>query len=128
MSSNVPVNGVVRALAKPVEPSEEVTAEQASDAPRAARLFMRLLRDIATLRRRWSPLRVDHEDRVVDATGTTLIRFPHELGTSSVRYWAVRWSGATAPCLRVDASSDARTLVLTSTVAGTVTLRIEEAG
>lgn len=128
MSANVPATGPARALTRPPEPDEEVTVEQVEDASRLARIAMRMLRDIAALKKRWAPARVDHEGRVVDATGTTLYRFAHDLNTVSVRYWAVEWSGSAAPCLRRHATTDRDTLVLTSTVAGTVTLRIESAG
>jgi hypothetical protein len=123
------VNAVdtVRALDRRAEPNEEVTPEQAKDPERLSRLLMRVLRDIAALMRRWSPRRIDHEDRDVDASGTTLHRFPHGFG-GRVRWCVVDWEGAAAPALSKDASSDESTLVLVSYESGTVTIRIEEAG
>lgn len=122
-----PANGPVRQLDSSLGPEETVRPDQAVDPVQVARLLMRILRSIALLKRIWNPMRIDFEDIVVDATGTKKFRFEHKFG-SRVRYWAVEWSGAAAPNLRKDAATDANTLVLTSTSAGTVTIRVEESG
>lgn len=128
MSAVVPVRGNPRLLDRPAEPDERVTPEDVQDAPKLARLLMRILKELALLRRRWWPRKVDHEDRTVDGTGTTKYRFPHGFG-GRVRWWPVDWSGAASvPGLMRHADSDANTLVLVSWIAGTVTVRIEEAG
>lgn len=128
MSTVVPLNGNVRQLDRPAEPDERVTEEQVKDASRLSRIVMSLLKDVSMLRRRWSPRTVEHEDRAVDNTGTTLYRFPHNFG-ARVRWYVVDWSGATAgPRLVRNAATDTNTLVLVSYTSGTLTLRIEEAG
>jgi hypothetical protein len=127
MSSVVGNDGRARQLDRPTEPGEQFTAELAADPRRLSEVIMRLLRDVATLKRRWWPEQVDFRDRVVDATGTTLYRLSHGLG-GRVNYWIVRWSGAAAPNLVWNAASDDATLVLTSTSAGTATIRVELAG
>lgn len=132
LSAVIPNVGPVRQLDGRAQPDEQVTEEQAKDPARIARLLMTILRDVATLKRRFWPRRVDHEDRSVDGSGTTLYRFPHNFG-GRVRWWPVDWSGAASgPLLvRYDDSDDGTnndTLVLVSYEAGTLTLRIEEAG
>lgn len=127
MSAIVDKAGKTRQLDRPAEPSEQVTVEQVADPPTLVRLLMRLLREVAFGNRRWFPQRVDHEDRVVDATGTTKYRFPHGFG-GRVRWFPVDWQGAAGHGLARHDDSDTNTLVLVSYVAGTVTLRIEAAG
>lgn len=127
MSAIVPAHGDIRQLDRHAEPDEQVTPADVQDPERVSRLLMRILRDLAALKRRWWPLRVDVEDREVDATGTTKYRYPHGFG-GRVRWWVVGWSGAAGPQLAEHDDTDDMTLVLVSYVAGTVTLRIEEAG
>lgn len=128
MSANIPNGGQPRQLDRQAEPDEQVTEDQVQDPPRLARLLMAILRELALLKRRFWPRRIDHEDREVDATGTTLFRFHHGFG-GRVRWWVVDWDASSgAPALRKDSSSDNNTLVLVSDVEGTMTLRIEEAG
>ena len=128
MSAIVPAVGAVRQLTRPAEPRQQVTPEQVQDPERLARLAMDLLRDVAALKRRFWPRRVDHEDREVDATGTTKYRFPHGFA-GRVRWYVVGWSGGSAGASLVEHDdTDDSTLVLVSYVAGTLTLRIEEAG
>lgn len=128
MSVVVPLNGNVRQTDRPAEPDERVTEEQLREPSRVSRLLMWLLKEVSTLRRRWAPRIVDHEDRTVDNTGTTAYRFPHNFNTR-VRWYVIDWSGATAgPRLVRSSSSDANTLVLVSYTSGVATIRIEEAG
>lgn len=128
MSAIIPRNGPVRQLDRKAEPDEQITPEQAKDPERVSRLFMSILRDLATLKRRWAPRRIDFEDRAVDATGTTLYQFTHNFA-GRVRWLIVDWQASSgAPSLRRHSSSDGNTLVLVSSVAGTVTVRVEEAG
>lgn len=119
------------------EPDELITPERLDDKPRVARWLTQLLRDVESLKRRWAPRRIDHEDRKVDATGgdglnATKFRFAHGFG-GRVRWWVTDWQGVAAPALVLDTATsgtgtDANTLVLRSYVTGTVTIRIEEAG
>lgn len=94
-----------------------------------SRIVQGLLNDVATLKRAWTPRRIDFEDVAVDGTGSTLYRFPHGFG-GRVRWWVVDWSGAAsvAGLMRDEDATDDNTLVLVSWIAGTVTVRVEEAG
>lgn len=128
MSANVNDAGEVKQLDRKAEPIEQVTEEQVQDSPRLARLLMGLLRDVADLKRRWSPRRIDFEDRVVDGTATTKYRFAHGLD-GRVRWSVVGWKDAVAGHGLVQhEDTDDGTLVLISYVAGTVTVRVEIAG
>lgn len=130
MSAVVPKNGPTRQLDRAAEPDEIVTDDEAKDPPRLARRIMIALRDIATLKRRWWPREIYFEDRAVDATASTKYRFPHGFG-GRVRYACVDWvaTGAgTSYCLEKHADTDENTLVLISGSAGTITLRVWEAG
>ncbi len=128
VSALVLPNGKVHQLDSHAEPDEQVQQKDVAEAPQLVRLLMRILRDVALMKRRWWPATIDHRDRVVDATGTALHRFPHGFG-GRVNWWPVDWTNAvTCPQLVRHASSDADTLVLVSYEAGTVTLRVEAAG
>ncbi len=127
MRAVAPLGGAVRQLDRPAGPDEQVQQDDVTAPPRLVRLLMRILRDVALLRRRWWPPTIDHQDRPVDATGTTLYRFPHGIG-GRVNWWPIRWVGAAGHQLSEDAASDLNTLVLVSHSAGTVTIRIEAAG
>jgi hypothetical protein len=127
MSVIVPFVGKMRVLDRALPPGEQVTPDEAKDPHRLARAFTNVLRDVALLRRRWSPRRVDFEDWPVDATGTTKYRFEHKFD-GRVRWWPVDWSGSVAPILLKHTDTTANTLVLTSKAAGTVTIRVEESG
>lgn len=133
MSDRIPTAAIVRpegpprSLVSSREPDEEVTEEQLTEQGYAVRLFMRVLREIAALRRRFVPSRIDFEDRAVGVG--TYERFPHGFG-GRVRWWVVDKAGDEPELIRVepDTLSDKNTLVLYSGVATTVTVRVEEAG
>lgn len=127
MSANIPLNGPAAQLDGRADPDENVTPEDAKDADRVSRLLSRILRDLARITRLWRPRRLDFEGRVVLGDGTTKYRYEHRFG-GRVRFWPVEWVGAAAPNLRKDDASTLDTLVLTSTSAGTMTLRVEESG
>lgn len=144
MSANIDASGKVTPLEKAVQPSEQITGEDAKDAVNVARAMMRILRDVAQLKRRWMPRRVDFEGLVVDTTGTKQFALRHNLG-SRVRWWPVDWTSdatvtasnvatgglgsaaANGPAL-VRVASDDATITLVSYAAGTVTIRVEESG
>lgn len=128
MSAVIKTDASIRQLDKPSEPQAQVTEEQVTDPKRLSRILMSILRDVAQLKRRWWPSFLDFEDTTVDGTGTTKYRFPHRF-KNRVRWWPVDWTGATAgPRLVRHSDTDSDTLVLVSYTAGTLTLRIEEAG
>lgn len=126
--------GRMRQLDKPAQ-AEQVTApKDVQDPETLARLVQQLRTEVATLRRAFSPRRLDF-DRVT-TTGTSIapqtVRFPHGFN-GRVRYWPVGWESAGTVQLgiieRTDASgTDANTLVLYVYSAGVLSLRVEEAG
>jgi hypothetical protein len=124
-----PNGGAARQLDRASSPGEVVRPEQMDDKPVMARLFTRILDRLSTLERSWSPRRADFEDLAIDSTTTKKYRLEHKFG-GRVRWWLVDWSGAAAPTLTRDASSDSNTLVLKSATAsaGTASVRVEEAG
>lgn len=124
-TSVVPISGTRRELDRKAEPDEQVEPNQVADLDRMARLLMSILRDVATLKRRFWPRSIDYEDLPVDGTGTTPYRFAHRFG-ARVRWYVVDWQGSGAPELTRDDSTDNDTLVLTSGASGTVTIRVEE--
>lgn len=107
--------------------TQRLTADDVADAGRLAREVNELRDKAAEQDRKHDPRWIDFEDIAVDATGATRIPLTHRFG-ARVRYWVVEWSGAAAPNLRKDATTTANRLVLTSTSAGTATIRVEEAG
>lgn len=127
MSANIDPRGRVtrlesRALAEP-----NLTERDVVDAPKLVRLFAILIRELAALKRRWAPPRIDFEDVVVGSAGERY-RFPHGLN-GRVRWMVVDWEGGGSLYnLARSADTDANTLVLESYMSGTMTLRIERAG
>ncbi len=127
MSVNINESGVVKRLDRDVEPPMPLTPSDVTEPETLVRVLRGLIRDVGVLVRRWSPRHIDYERREVLGDGTTMYRFEHRFG-GSARYWVVSWSGAAAPNLCEHATSDDNTLVLTSTSAGTATIRVEQAG
>jgi hypothetical protein len=128
MSAIVGTSGTPRQLDKRAEPDAAPTEADVQDTNKLVRLLFGILKDVAALKRKWAPNYIDFEDLDVDATGATLYRLTHKFG-GRVRFWAVDWTGASAgPALTRDALTDANTLILVSSVAGTVTIRVQEAG
>lgn len=129
MSAIIPKNAPIRQLDKAAEPDRQVTEDEVKDVPRLQKLLMELLRDVATLKRRWWPNRIDYEDRAVGAASTH--RFTHNF-KGRVRWWVVDWvpdvAGDEYRLERDVDATDANTLVLRSDVVGTITLRVEEVG
>lgn len=132
MSANVPAHGEIRQLDGRAEPEEQVTEEQVQDPARLARVLVRLLADVAKLRRRWAPRRLDFEGIVTDGSVTPeRHRLTHGFG-GPVRVWLVdarNPTGAGVPVFAIiDSASDSNTVTVESYMSGTVTLRVEEAG
>lgn len=100
MSANVPLNGQTRQLDTPREPDEHVTDKQVGDAAQLTKLFMRILRDVADLKRRWWPNRIDFEDVSLGASGGK-IRLPHNL-SGRVRWRVVDYAERAGTTSTVD--------------------------
>lgn len=132
MSAIVPAHGPIRQLDTRPEPDEQITEDQAGDVSRLARLLTRLLRDVAELRRRWFPRRIDYEGIVsVGSSGTPEThQFPHSFG-GQVRWWIVDCDGVgsvTLPLVMRTNTSDKNTLSLAFYFPGNFAIRIEESG
>lgn len=129
MAARVDKAGNVYQLDRPAEPDERVTEEDVQDADKLSRLLMRVLKDVAGIKRRFIPRRIDFEDRAVVA-GTPL-RLPHGLN-ARVRWWVVDWiptSPTDSPVFERNATdTTVNTLVLDVGNPGTVTIRLEVAG
>lgn len=127
MSAVVTAQGSLRQV-KPGQRTPDVISEpEVQNSTILTRAINAMRRDIADLLSAWKPKLIDYEDVVVDATGTTLYRFPHGFG-KRVRWWPVSWNGAAAISLSQHGDTDNNTLVLVSRAVGTVTIRVEEAG
>ncbi len=124
-----PTNGAKkRELERSAEPDDQITPEQLQDESRMQRLWMRVLRDLKSLLRRWSPDIIEYEDFPFNAGGTTLYRFDHGLG-GRIRWYVVDWHTATDPASLVrDDATTSEVLVLRSYPDGTGTIRIERSG
>jgi hypothetical protein len=129
-SAIVQSDGLVRQLdARAGEPIV-VTSEDVKDAEKLARLLQQALRENAELRRRWAPRELYFRDQAVTATTATKIRLTHNFN-GKVNWAVVRWDGnAAGSSYGIDehADTDANTLVIVSSVAGTATIRVWEAG
>jgi hypothetical protein len=128
VSARIDSAGNVHQLDRPAEPDEILTEEDVQDAPKLARLLVRILKEVTTLRRRFWPRRTDFEDRTV-SNGTDL-RLTHRFN-SRVRWWVVDWVAETpgnAPQFETSADTDLNTLVLVVWNNGKVTIRVEAAG
>lgn len=132
MSAIVPAYGPIRQLDKRVEPDEQITEDQAGDVSRLARLLTRILRDVAELKRRWFPRRIDYEGIV--STGSSgapqTKQFAHGFG-GQVRWWVIDCDGVgsvTLPLVMRTNTDDKNTLTLAFYFPGNFAIRVEEAG
>lgn len=123
-------DGIVRQLDTRAGEQINVTAKDVEDPKNLARLLQQALRENAELRRRWAPRELYFRDQTLTTTVATKIRLTH--GFRGLVNWAVvRWDASSpgaAPALDQHADTDENTLVLVSTVAGTATIRVWEAG
>lgn len=126
-TATIKSDGTVRQLDGRPEPDEGITDAMVKDPKALARFLSRLLRNVYRLMRLWRPRSLDFEDKAVDATGTTVYSLPHNFG-GRVRWYVVDWTGSAAYALSKSTSTTDNTLELVSYVAGTATIRVEEAG
>jgi hypothetical protein len=128
-AAKIDAYGKVTQLDTKATPSEVVTEADVQEPAKLSRLLLRLLADVAALRRRFVPSRTDYEDVAVLNTGA-VTQLQHNMA-GRVRWWVVGWQCPTnaAPVLREDvALSTSSTLALRSYVSGIVTIRVESAG
>jgi len=129
MSARITPAGRVYQLDRPAQPDEAVTEEDVADRSKLARLLMRVLKNVATVLRRFHPRRIDFEDRDVGESGA-ILRLTHGFDTR-VRWAVVDWVptvDGTRHALQRHTSTDTKTLALASYAAGVATVRVEEAG
>lgn len=121
--------GEMKRLDRPAEPDVSITEDDVKDPSKLARLVFGLAKDLAQLRRRFAPRRIDFEDIGVDDTGTKKFRFEHGFN-GQVRWWVVDAvdTGSGGPILTRHEDTSANVLVLVSLAACLVTVRVEEAG
>jgi hypothetical protein len=117
--------GILRRLDPGIQPDRTTTAEDVKDPEKLARAVQELREALAGVE---LPRSIDFED-LAASTGGALLRLAHGFG-GRVRWFVMDWqsSGTAAPVLMRTTASDENTLVLGSYVAGTVTVRVEEAG
>lgn len=121
-------SGKVTPLGPRPAPDVSVAAEDVQDPSRLAQFVSSIFREIASLKARWYPRRIDYEDVAVGNSGT--VQLAHGFA-GRVRWWVVDWQPTLAgkvPVLARDAATDANTLVLISAMGGVATIRVEEAG
>ena len=122
-------DGAIRSLDRQAGADEIITEADVQDPAKLARSLAAAYKALAALRRAWAPRRLDFEDVPVSTAGAT-VSLEHDMG-GRVRWHLVGWRspGTSAPILKeeTDLTTD-RTLVLMSYVAGTATIRVEEAG
>ncbi len=131
MSANIANDGKVTSLDGAATTDEVITAEDAKDSAKLARLLGRLLKDNAEARRRFTPRRLDFVDIAIGGSATS-VSLAHGFG-GRVRWWVVGWQSASVdpPYLREDTTATtANELVLLaySAVVGTACIRVEQAG
>ena len=132
MSANIRADGESLQLDKRAASQDLVRPEDVTDASKLARMISRSADEIAAVKRRWSPRRVDFEGIVTAGTINDPQRFAlaHNLN-GPVRWWIVRLTNPTGASntllVEVD-GTDENTLVLDAYFPATITLRVEEAG
>jgi hypothetical protein len=127
MPARIDRAGKVFQLDRPAEPDEIVTEEDARDPAKVARILVRVLKDLATVGRRYWPRRYDFEDRAV-TSGDTL-RLPHHFD-ARVRWWVIDWQPTTpgdVPVFERAASTTNKVLALAVGNSGLVSVRVEVA-
>lgn len=128
-AARIDATGKIYQLGPKSQPDQNLTEDDVADATKLTKLLVKMLGDIAALRRRYAPRRIDFEDIVTGTSGATF-QLQHNL-SGRVRWWLVGWSavGTSAPVLKEFPSLiTSNTLALQSYVAGTATIRVEEAG
>ncbi len=132
MSANVEADSTIKQLDRKADPDENITEDAVKDSKQLARFLLRLFRDVASLKRRWSPRRLDFRGAI--STGSLIsparLTFQHNFG-GPVVYWLVRLTNPTGAdnTLIVEVEgTDENKLVVDVYFPATFTLRIEESG
>lgn len=125
-------DGSQRTLDSRVQPDEVVTPEDAENKTLLSRLLTRILAEIATLKRSWTPRVITFRDIV--STGSSSVpytaRLPHNFG-ALVEFEVVDVTDpgvVSIPYLCRTSASDLNTLVLDIYYPSTLAIRVTEAG
>jgi hypothetical protein len=127
-AAKIATGGKVTILDGKAAAEEIITEQDVQEPAKLARILGRTVKVLAEIARRFNPRRIDYED-VPCLTAGAAIQLQHNF-KGRVRWWIVDWTstGTAAPVLKRNTTTTADTLVLLSYVAGTATIRIEEAG
>lgn len=123
----VSVSRPSRQLDAKATPGETVSEKDVQEPARLAELLGRVVTAVSELRRAWSPKRIDFEDLAVT---TAAVPLEHRFA-GRVRWWVTDWSPTTpgaAPTFERNSATTSDTLWLKPANAGTVSIRVEEAG
>lgn len=125
-NARVTSDGKVAQLDGRASAAEVVTEQDVQEPAKLSRLLVRLLTDVAALKRRFAPRRFDFEDVPVLAAGGT-VQLQHNFG-GRVRWWVVDCTSSTKAWLNAATTADTLVVNLTGTSDGTATIRVESAG
>jgi hypothetical protein len=126
--ARVDSDGTITQLGTRPVPDEVVTAEDAKDPEKVAKILARLLAGMAEQKRRWAPRRMDFAGVVVAVGSYTTLQ--HNFA-GAVHWWIINWqsTGAGNATQFIDTDfSDDNSLVLFSGESGIATIRVEAAG
>jgi len=130
--ANVEADGTVKQLDRRPGPDENISDEEVRDNSLLAKILLRIFRDVATLKRRWVPRRMDFRGIVStgNASAPQTVRLAHGMG-GPVVWWVVRATALGAGSLKfieeLSTSTEDR-LDLSVMFEATLTIRVEEAG
>lgn len=121
-----------KALDLKATPDEVIAPEDVADTSKLARLLTRILGELASFRRRFTPRRTTFRDIVSTGTAGTpyTVRLPHRFGGRVEWTLAgVRGAGVVVtPLIEETSASDKDTLELKVFFPATVAIRVEEGG
>lgn len=127
MAARIDRTGRVHQIDRPAEPDELVTEEDVKEPSKLARVLLRLLKDVAALKRRYWPRRLDFEDVAIDSN--VPVRLAHNF-RARVRWWVVDWQPTTPGDVAIferAATATTTVLVLNAGNNGTASFRVEVA-
>ena len=97
-AARVDASGKMIPLGPRAQADQTITEADVTDTAKLTRLLVKLLADVALLRRRWAPRRIDFEDISGRSNSGGVVMLAHGFG-GRVRWWVVGWSSGstTAP-------------------------------
>lgn len=128
-AAKISSTGVVTQLDRKAQPQDVILAKDVADPEDLAQILKGTLGDVKDLQNRHDPRRIYFYDQTTGTSGAALT-LPHKFG-ARVHWQVIDWSssGTSLWNLKKDTTNTTQdTLVLLSYVAGTATIKIEEAG